>query len=105
MDSCDDVVGDEWPMKLEGRVEAVKPGVVELPEFWRNGAFWARSSRTRCCKRSFSIFSSRNVFNLGVNIAREFKVTRQRGAYIAVFLPGYVFAVAKKHLQLSSPSI
>jgi hypothetical protein len=27
------------------------------------------------------------------------------GAYIVVFLLGYVFAVAKKHLQVSSPSI
>lgn len=28
-----------------------------------------------------------------------------RGTYIAVFLLGYVFAAAKKHWQVSSPSI
>ena len=44
------------------------------------------------------------MFNLGVNVPRELEVI-ERGAHIAVFLLGYVFAVAKKHLHESSPSI
>jgi len=86
MGSCDDVVDDGWAPKVEGRLAEVDVGTVRLGRVCMNGAFWALSSRTRCCNRSFSIFNSRNVFN------------------IAVFLLGYVFAVAKKHLQVPSPS-
>jgi hypothetical protein len=46
------------------------------------------------------------VFNLGVDSARQFiRFHVELGAYIAVFLLGYTFAVAKKHLQVSSPSV
>ena len=67
----DDVVDDELPPKLGGKVEAVNAGAAGVEGVWMNGAFWALSSCMRCCNRSFSIFNSRNVFNLGVHVARE----------------------------------
>jgi len=48
------------------------------------------------------------VFNLGVHAAHEPEAIRpglKLETHIAVFLLGYVFAVAKKHLYESSPSI
>ena len=103
--SCGEAVDGAWSPKLKGRVEADNVGTAELKEVCMDGAFCALSSRTRCCNRSFSIFNSRNVFNLDVDAARERKShVVERGTYIAAFLLGYIFAVAKKHLQVSSPS-
>ena len=47
------------------------------------------------------------MFNLGVHATREPEAIRpglKLKTHIAVFLLGYVFAVAKKHLHESSPS-
>jgi len=49
------------------------PGAAEAEGARMNGAFRALSLCMQCCNRSFSIFSLRNVFNLGVH---ERKATR-----------------------------
>ena len=69
----DDVVDDKLPPKLGGKVEAINVRAAGVEGVWMNGAFWALSSCMQCCNRLFSIFSSRNVFNLGVHVIRERK--------------------------------